>query len=397
MLAAIALIAASLLPSISIAATPPDIIVFLVDDLGRSSFNKLPDSATRNVDEIARQGVSFKWAYAEQECVPARTDLMSGLYHARFGIQGNGPQPPGSMVTIAEKLKLLGYHTAMVGKWHLGFSASQQPGAQGFDEALVYIGATPGYTITTQVKNAAGYDVRLYRQIGNTSPKVVNVTPLLGQLTTTVLGDEAVRIVSDRTRTTPLFLYMPWTGVHDPLQGTLTARFTEVDQQIGRIIAAARPGTLFIVLGDNGRGNESPLRGKKYQIYEGGVGTFAFARFDGHVVPGSIVTTPVSIVDIPATIYAAATGGAVLPGTDGFNWFGLPADRAILFDAPKPSPGLGVRQGDYKYYADLDGKAQQLYNLSIDPNETTNIAGANPGIVAKMEALLETYRRNVLP
>ena len=157
------------------------------------------------------------------------------------------------MVTIAERLRSMGYATALVGKWHLGFSGGRHPLDQGFDTFFGFKGTTPDYV--GHDPKAPGYRQRT--QIRNT-----------GSVTDT-LGAEAVQLLSDPARTKPLFLFLAWTAPHDPLQGTLAQRIAEMDANTGRVVAAARPNTLFFWAGDNGRATSSPLRGGNYDILEG--------------------------------------------------------------------------------------------------------------------------------
>ena len=137
-------------------ATPPDVVIFLADDLSSAQAGPIARSSgavTPTIDSIARNGINFRSGYGAPVCVQARTQLLTGLYQYRNSVagrvggqQGNGPQPPGSIKTIAEMLKPLGYRTGVVGKWHLGWSAAQKPNAQGFDYSYVWQGLTPHYT-----------------------------------------------------------------------------------------------------------------------------------------------------------------------------------------------------------------------------------------------------------
>ena len=290
-------------------------------------------------------------------------------------VWNNGPQPPGSVVTIAERLRARGYATAAVGKWHLGFTGGRHPLDQGFDQFLGFKGITPNYY---------GHDPEapLYRNrtaIRNT-----------GYVTDT-LADEAVRILAAR-RTKPLFLYVPLTAIHDPLQTTLPFAISGVDRAVGRIVGAAKKDTLFIFAGDNGCKNNPPLRCGKFSIYEGGVRVPFVMRWSGHVGAGKTVATPVSLLDIPATAMAAA--GAMVPAElDGLNLLGsVPATRNVYFGAFGRA-GYGIRQGKWKFYKDYEGIANQLYDLQADKGETTNLAARNPAVVTSLTAAISAWKR----
>ena len=242
------------------ARAAPDIIVVLIDDMGAVVIGPERRSvsvATPNIDALGAGGTVFTQAYAAPACVPARTMLMAGRWHQRNSVGAvwnNGPQPPASIVTVAERLRGRGYATAIVGKWHLGFTGGRHPLDQGFDSFYGFKGITPDYF-------GHDPDAPLFRnrtQIQNT-----------GYVTDT-LAAEAERILR-APRSKPLFLYVPLTAIHDPLQTTLAVAVQGVDRAVGRIVAAAKPDTLFILAGDNGRKTNAPFKGGKYSIWEGGV------------------------------------------------------------------------------------------------------------------------------
>jgi arylsulfatase A-like enzyme len=383
----------------------PDIVVFLADDLGGGadfrSVYALPPAATTHIDALAAEGTSFTAAIASPVCVQTRTELMSGKWHARFGQQSNGPHPPASMQTIAELLRPEGYTSIIVGKWHLGLEdkAPAAIGGGGFDEWYGYKGATPPYTITTQKYNGKGYDIRLLWQVYGSAPVPVPVTPLLGRPTTEVLGEMAQARLGDPTRTNPLFLYVPFTAPHDPLGGkTLADRIAEMNRQIGAIRAAARPGTLFFFLGDNGRARQLPYKSGKYWIHSGGVRVPLIVAGPG-IAAGHTSDTPVHVVDIPATIFHAATGRTLDTSmVDGLSLLDpiLP-DRAIFTDALTKygGAGMGVVQGGWYYLEGMEGEPpKQLFRIT-DVGEVENLAAGYTQEVERLSALIAGYRKSV--
>ena len=224
------------------AAAAPDIIIILADDLGAADIwpERRKDALlTPNIDALGKAGVIYTAGYAQPTCVQARTALMTGRWPQRKSVGAvinNGPQPPGSIRTIAEMLRDLGYSTHLIGKWHLGFTGGRHPNDQGFDTFLGFQGTTPDYV-------GHDPDAPLYRQktaIKNTG----NVTD--------TLGAEAVSILQDKQRTKPLLIVLSFTATHDPLQGTLALRVKEMDYNIGKVVAAARPNSLFIFAGAKG-------------------------------------------------------------------------------------------------------------------------------------------------
>lgn len=365
------------------AQSKPDIILFLADDLASTFIGperRSVNVATPSIDAIGRQGIIYASGYSQPACVPSRTLLMTGKWNQRKSVGAvinNGPPPPSSVVTIAERLRGLGYATSLVGKWHLGFDSGRHPNDQGFDQFFGFKGATPDYV-------GHDPDAPLYRN----KTKIMNT----GNVTVT-LTDEAVRQLTHHPAK-PLFLYVAWTAPHDPLQATLAQRIAEMDAGIGRIMAAARPDTLFIFAGDNGRarGANRPFRGGKYDILEGGVRVPFAMRWDGRLAPGQRIATPVSLVDVAATAVAAA--GGTLTDTDGFNLLaGVPADRSIFFKAMYNDPGFAVRRGNWKLYLNYQGIPVALYDVTKDKGEMSNVAAGNQAVVAELSDLIDGFRQ----
>ena len=356
----------------------PDIIIFLADDLGATDIGperRKDGLLTPNIDALGKAGIVYTAGYAQPACVQARTALMTGRWPQRKSVGAvinNGPQPPGSIRTIAEMLRSLGYSTHLIGKWHLGFTGGRHPNDQGFDTFLGFQGTTPDYV-------GHDPDAPLYRQktaIKNT-----------GSVTDT-LGAEAVGILQAQ-RTKPLLMVLSWTATHDPLQGTLAQRVKEMDNNIGKVVAAAKSGSLFIFAGDNPRFSNAPFRGKKFDILEGGVRVPFVLRWTGEVDAGQRIDTPASLLDVAATVVKAAGGS--LTQTDGYDLLQLPTTRAVYWKAYYDDPGYGVRQGQWKYYRNYKGVSTQLYNILTDKGETKNVAAGNATVVKQMNALLDAF------
>ena len=204
-----------------------------------------------------------------------------------------------------------GLRHRIVGKWQLGFTAGRHPLDQGFDSFYGFNGITPDYF-------GDDPDAPLYRdrtQIRNT-----------GYVTDT-LAAEAERVLR-APRGKPLFLYLPLTAIHDPLQTTIGEAVQGVDRAVGRVVAAAKPDTLFVFAGDNGRKTNAPFKGGKYSIWEGGVRVPFIVRWTGRVPAGRRVATPVSLLDVAATAMAAA-GAPVPAALDGLNLLNGPVTAKL--------------------------------------------------------------------
>ena len=137
----------------SAAASPPNIVVILADDLGYGDVSTYGDRIqTPNIDRIGREGAVFTQGYVTTPvCSPARAALLTGRYQQRYGFEYNARQAPevpdvgliAGELTIADHLKAAGYATGIVGKWHLGFKDEHYPTNRGFDEFYGHLsGAT---------------------------------------------------------------------------------------------------------------------------------------------------------------------------------------------------------------------------------------------------------------
>lgn len=357
----------------------PDIVVVLVDDLGAAVIGperRTVTSPTPNIDALAVAGTTYSQAYSAPICVPSRAMLLSGRWPYRNSmgaIWSNGPNPPRSVVMLPEHLRAHGYATELVGKWGLGFNPGKHPLDQGFDHFFGFANATPNYF-------GDDPDAPLWRD----RTRIKNS----GYVTDT-LAAEAVRILQS-IRTKPLFLYIPLTATHDPLQTSLAVAVQGVDRALGRVVAAAKPDTLFVFAGDNGRRGNAPLRGGKYSIWEGGVRVPFILRWTGRIGAGAQSATPVSLLDVVPTVLAAA-GAPIVESLDGLNLLGVvPAEREIYFGAYRRR-GSAVRAGRWKLYRDYEGMPVRLYDVLADKAEKTNLAGTNPDVVRSMSAALDRW------
>ena len=364
--------------------TKPDVILILVDELGpdiMGPYARAANVITPNIDALAGAGVVYTSGYGQPGCVPARAQALSGKWPQRRSIgvtAGNTPYPLGSMVTVAERLRPLGYATHAIGKWHLGWSTAQQPAAQGFDDSLVVKGE-----LVTRYHGADPANP-LYR---NSVP-----TANVGFITDT-FGAEVVRLLR-QPRTKPRFIYFAPTAMHYPLTGeaSLAAVLKRLDDNIGRIVAAADPNTLFLFAGDNGFGPTPPFVGRKFDILEAGIRVKYQLTWKGHVRPGR-TDVPASLVDWSPTIVAAA--GGVQTDADGYNLLEpLPATRSVIFDAFYADPGVGVRMNQWKFYQNYRGVKTALYDIRNDQGETHNVAAApqNTAMVAYLTGLVTQYK-----
>lgn len=440
------LLCALLLPWSLGAASKPDIVFLLIDDLGYADcgFNGGKQIRTPNIDRLAKAGAVLEHLYVQPVCSPTRSALLTGRYPTRTGVYSIvTPHAPWGLPlperTLADALRPAGYSTAIVGKWHLGeFQPGYLPLARGFDHHYGhYFGAIDYFTHERGGQSDWYRDGKPIKEAG---------------YSTYLLRDEACRIIADQPKEKPLFLYVPFNGVHGPLEAPeaetkaypelkggrqkLAGMLSAVDEAVGRIEAALRKAgrldnTLIVFSSDNGGqlpGDNTPLRDRKGSIYEGGVRAAAFACWPGHIPAGVRIREPLHTVDWYPTLVNLAGGSLEqklpLDGLDAWPTItkGAPSPHdAILCVSTQGPARAAVRMGEWKLLmlnapeeaAEDEGsqapaKARKakaaerqdpiaLYHLTDDPGETKNLAAEQPERVKAMRARLADLLKDAVP
>jgi arylsulfatase A len=397
------------------AGSAPNIVLILVDDMGygdpgcNNADSKIP---TPNIDSLAKQGMRFTDAHAPGPlCHMSRYGLMTGRYPFRTDVSRWPKQPliDEGQMTIASLLKSQGYHTAMVGKWHLGFLENGYenplPGGpvdRGFDSYFGIRASTdiPPYfyirgnravappTDTIEANSSEGWSPiqGAFWRAGGIAPglKLENVLP--------EFTDEAVKVIGEHSKREgdePLMLYLAYPAPHTPWlpseefegkSGTgMYGDFTVmVDAMIGRVLkaldsAGMEDDTLVIFSSDNGPvwydadverlGHDSAggLRGMKADAWEAGHRMPFLARWPGQVKPGAVSRQNICFTDFLATF--AAIVGTDLPadaGPDSFNFLpallGEQAEDTQIRDSLVIASGNGtmtIRSGPWKLITGL--------------------------------------------
>jgi len=424
----------------------PNIVFLLIDDLGYADcgFNGGTEIKTPNIDRLAKSGTVLEHHYVQPVCSPTRSTLLTGRYPTHTGVYTIvSPGAPWGLPlaerTLADALRSAGYRTALTGKWHLGeFEKAYQPNARGFDHQYGhFFGMLDYYTHDRMGK------LDWYR----------NGEPLKEEgYTTHLITKEACKVIEATERDKPLFLYVPFNGVHAPFQvpenylkpyaqlkgnrQKLAGMLAAVDEAIAQIEESLRKSgrlenTLIVFSSDNGGpppGDNTPLRDFKGTIYEGGTRAAAFATWPGHIPADQRVRQPMHMVDWYPTLIKLAGGSLEqkLP-LDGLDIWPMltkgaasPHD-AILSVSTQGPARAAVRMGDWKLLisgnADADGgeddgaaKAKKkgkkaadkyesvaLYNLIEDPSESKNLAVAQPERVKAMRARLAQLLKDAVP
>lgn len=433
-------------------AKKPNIIFIMADDLGSgelgvygNTFNETP-----NLDKLAAEGMQFKQAYAAAPvCSPTRGSIMTGQYPARIRITDFlAPHTgrlldPEKYVTINEALSSLGYHTGLIGKWHLDTEYKENKGGphqHSFNEV-----------IGTETKYIADGDyIFPYDKIGTFTEGEEN------EFLTDRLAKEAVNFI-ERNKEKPFFLYLSHYSVHTKLEATpemvdkykkkfnqkygegeterifegknkrhqanhldnpyLAAMLEKIDDGVGSVMEALEKNgladnTLLIFFSDNGGAhnvaNNAGLRMHKTWLYEGGIREPLIMRWPKAIKAGSKVETPVSSIDFYPTFLEAA-GGAPDPGQtiDGVSLLPLikggpaPKRDELFWHYPSETGqwtnrmSSAVRKGDYKLLEFFEDGRIELYNLKDDPYEKENLVEKMPDKAKELHTLLKTWRIEV--
>ena len=399
------------------APTRPNFVVFLSDDMGweQVGFNGGKEVLTPNIDRIADEGVKLTQFYVQPVCSPTRACLLTGRYAWKNGmeVRPTAQSRHGMLLderTIAEALREAGYHTWMVGKWHLGeWQRPHLPLQRGFDHHYGHYSA-----LIDSFTHKRGPVLDWHR----------NGRPVVEQgYSTFLLADEAERLIERHDGRKPFFLYLPFNAVHGPHQapedylakyshlgraGPQRAQLEAMDVAVGRVLDALdRKGvlssTLVMFTNDNGGTritSNGGYRGYKSHYHEGGVRVPTAMRWPGQIPAGSESDEMFHIVDVFPTFTrlagAKTDSGLPLDGRDGWD--------AIANGGPGPREEVVhslevIRIGDWKLieegasYYNWRDQPLQLFDIRQDPYEQTNLAESRPTKVAELRERLAHHRK----
>ena len=446
----------------------PNIILILCDDLGQGDPGCYGDKTIRtpHIDRLASEGVRFTDFYASASlCTPSRIGLLTGRYAIRSGLVfplqsggqgytskfmqalGRGFGRFGAMdlseksfvdgipdaeITIADALKVAGYRTGMIGKWHLGdFSHKPEyhPLRHGFDEFF-------GTPMTNDELPNPLYrnETMLEKDIGLDQARLTGLST-----------KEAIGFISRNKGKQPFFIYLAYHAPHLPLfasekfknksrAGIYGDVVEELDGGVGEVMRYLRENglednTIVIFTSDNGpwyNGNPGDaFRGRKGESYEGGFRDPLIVRWPGHISAGSVCLEPAMNIDFFPTLLALT--GLELPSDriiDGKNILGLftgkekksPHDVLFFYHVEQLE---GIRTGEWKYFRYINhytwpqpidkpttfmGKASKgeflgnwpnLYNLTTDLGENYDLASRYPVVCRKLEKIMVDWEKEL--
>lgn len=431
----------------------PNVVVFVIDDMGWKDAEYMGSEyyETPNIDGLAAEGMTFTDAYSNgPNCAPSRACMMTGQYTPRHGIYTVGTAergrtnerqlvPPSNTTTlprenttIAEVLSEAGYATGFFGKWHLGSGPEHGPEGRGFDVNVA--------------GNETGHPDTYFSPYGN--PDIEDGPP--GEYLTDRLTEETIGFIEDH-REEPFFACLSHYAVHTPLQAkaalrekyrnkagsdghnlpTYAAMIESTDESVGRVLATLEEldiadDTIVLFWSDNGGlggyeensvlgleiTSQSPLRGGKGMLYEGGIRVPMIVRWPGAIDAGATCEEPVIGSDLFPTIAAVADasvpedhvvdGESLLPllrgegslDREAIHWH-FPAYLEGDQGTWRTTPAAAVRVHDWKLLEFFEEDRVELYDLDTDIEESHDLADERPERVTELRNRMRAWREKL--
>lgn len=416
------------------AADRPNFVIILTDDHGYGDVSTYhaSDVRTPNIDRIAAEGMLFTSMRANcTVCSPSRAALLTGRYADRVGVPGVirtkpedswGYFAPG-VPTLADELKQVGYHTAVVGKWHLGLESPNTPNERGFDFFHGFLGdMMDGYT--THLRHGNNY----LRRNGETIDPQGHATDLFTSWAVDYLNERS------REQDRPFFLYLAYNAPHFPIEppadwltrvrqrspqlSEMRAKnvaFVEhLDHGIGAVLEALdklgmKENTLVAFSADNGGSlphgqNNDPWRDGKQSHYDGGLRVPFMIRYPRLVQPGTRSDYAGLNFDLFSTFLELA--GVNLPDDldavsllPVLNGKAISTPRDLYFVRREGGSAYGGKsyealiRGDWKLLQNSPFAPLELYNLRDDPQEQRDLASSNKKLVNELDTALREHIR----
>jgi len=432
---AAALLAAAAAGRAASAAEPsparPNILMILVDDLGYGDLScyGAPDLKSPHIDALIASGMRFDRFYAScTVCSPTRAALLTGRYPDLVGVPGVIRTNPANSwgrlaqdaVLLPRVLKPAGYHSTLIGKWHLGLASPDTPLARGFDRFHGFLGDMMDdyYTHRRDGQN-------FMRRDGETIDPEGHATDLFTQWAIDALKERAAA-------KSPFFLYLAYNAPHTPIQppkdwlervkarepgisekrAKLVALIEHLDDGIGKVTAALQEtglagNTLVVFSSDNGGQHDAgarnaPLRGAKQDMTEGGIRVPTGVVWPGRIAPGSRSDRVALTMDLFPT-FCEAAGAAFGHAIDGRSILPTllgqaqpPEDRTLVWcrlegGRYQGRPYYAVRRGDLKLLQNRPDEPLALFDLAADPAEAKALPEDHPGR-RELEAALRAHQ-----
>lgn len=413
-------------------AAPPNFLLIFTDDHGYGDVSAYhaSDVRTPNIDRLAAEGMLFTTMRANcTVCSPSRAALLTGRYPDRVGVPGVIRTKPEdswgyfdpTVPTLADELKKAGYHTGIVGKWHLGLESPNTPNERGFDFFEGFLGDMME-SYTTHLRHGQNYMRH--------NADIVNPQGHATEIFTTWAGD----YLRERAKhpQQPFFLYLAYNAPHFPieppaewllkvqqrvpqlteLRAKNVAFVEHLDHHIGLVLQTLKESgleqnTLVVFTSDNGGSlphgqNNDPWRDGKQSHYDGGLRVPFMARWPGKIAAGSksdyaglnfdVVPTFLELAGVkPSAELDAISLVPVLSGGT------ITTPRDLYFVRREGGPVYGgksyeaIIRGDWKLMQNDPYSPLELYNLKDDPQEATNLIKTNRKIFVELSTALRDH------
>lgn len=409
----------------------PNFLLILTDDQGYHdvSYYGTEDIRTPHIDSIIETGMRLDNFYANSPvCSPTRAAMLTGKYQDYVGVPGViRTHPHNSWGYLSNHVRLLpeilqqnGYHTALIGKWHLGLESPNTPNERGFDHFHGWLGDMVD-DYWEHRRHGINY-MRLNEKVIDTQ----------GEHASDLLTEWAVDYIHSRSQHgQPYFLFLSLLAPHFPVQppeewlnrvqerephlsetrANLIAFIEHMDDGIGQVIDAlketgAYENTVILFTSDNGgnlpdEANVGPYRDGKQSVYEGGLRVPTGVSWPAKIEAESNSDRILLTMDIFPTFLEAGgipydeplNGVSFLPTLMGEDQ-GKYRDEPLFFTRREGGMRYGgltiqaVRLGDWKLLQNSPFEPRELYNLEVDPYEENNVANEYPEKVQKLNALM---------
>jgi arylsulfatase A-like enzyme len=415
-------------------ARVPNVVFVMADDMGYGDLGCYgqKEIQTPRIDRLAAEGMRFTQVYSGSPvCAPARSVLMTGQHTGRTTVRGNsglgGVRGPGGEagrvplraedVTVAEVLKGAGYVTGMTGKWGLGEPGTTGvPTMQGFDHWLGFLNQ----------RHAHGYYPDYLWKGDEKFPLPGNEGGARGQWVHDLFTDFALDFIRAQAGGR-FFLYVPYTVPHDKFEipdldpyedrewteqeKIYAAMITRMDGDIGRMVdlleeLGLSENTVIFLCSDNGAANRyeglfdssGPLRGRKRDLYEGGIRVPMIVRWQGTVAAGAVSDAVWGFEDVLPTL-AELAGAAVPEGVTGVSVvpslmgeaqdFG---DRGLYWEFFEGGFQQAGRWRDWKAVRKGWRGAIEVFELGSDLGERRDVASEHPEVVKRFAEFFDSER-----
>jgi arylsulfatase A-like enzyme len=410
----------------------PNVLIILTDDQGYYDVGACgaKDLDTPHMDQLFEAGMKFNYFYANSPvCSPTRASLLTGLYPDHAGVPGvirtHANNSWGflrtDVPTIADVFNEGGYHTAIIGKWHLGLESPNTPIDRGFQYFKGYLGDMMD-DYWTHRRHGINYMMKNRKEIDPEG----HATDLFSRW--------AVDYIHEQKRSDkPFMLYLAYNAPHFPVQppddwlqkvkkrhpelsekrARLVAFIEHLDDGIGQVLLALKESghyenTLIIFTSDNGgllrdEANNGPLRDGKQSVYEGGLRVPTTFVWKGHIAAGSISDQKAATMDLLPTL-AKISGLPAPEDVDGIDispvLLGeqmMLADRSLYFvrrEGGERYGGLTIQaiiHDDWKLLQNSPFAPQELYDLKNDPDESNNLIAEKQDKFRSMNTRLMKY------